>query len=95
MLKPFKYSLFIIIGVALAIGVVKVFYPLVTKRNELADARRAVVMDNEHLRKQISEYKQKQSDFQNDPEYIELVARRQGLVKRTEVIFDFSHLSGE
>ena len=86
---------FIIIGIALAVGVSKVFYPLVAKRSQLIGEREAAVSDNEHLRKKISEFKQKQNDFQNDPEYIELVARRQGLVKRSEVVFDFSHLTGE
>lgn len=95
MLKPFKYSLFVVIGIALAVGVSKVFYPLVAKRSHFIGEREAVVSDNEHLRKKISEFKQKQNDFQNDPEYIELVARRQGLVKRSEVVFDFSHLTGE
>ena len=95
MLKPFKYSFFIIIGIALAVGVSKVFYPLVAKRSQLIGEREAAVSDNEHQRKKISEFKQKLNDFQNDPEYIELVARRQGLVKRSEVVFDFSHLTGE
>lgn len=94
MLKPFKYLFFAFLGIGLAIGVVQLFYPLVQKRGQLIADRETTVADNEHLRKRIAEFKQQQNDFQNDPEYIELVARKQGLVKRNEVLFDFSHLSG-
>lgn len=91
-LKPFRILLFVVIGVSVAVGVSQVLYPLIVERNRLMAQRAAAVEDNEHLRKKISEIKQQQNDFQNDPEYIELVARMQGLVKRNEVIFDFSHL---
>lgn len=91
-LKPFKYALLVFVGVAFAVGVSKVFYPLVSKRSELLGERDMHRMDNEEVGQRIAELRRKQIDFSNDPEYVELVSRREGLVRKNEIVFDFSYL---
>lgn len=94
-LKPFKYALLVFIGVAFAVGVSKVFYPLVSKRAELLENRNMHRMDNDEVGQRIADLRRKQIDFSNDPEYVELVSRREGLVRKNEIVFDFKYLNAK
>ena len=90
LLRPFKITLLFIICFALTIAAAKIFYPLVVERARLVKVRNALRHDNEVLSHNIAELRRYQTDFSNDPEYIELVARREGLVRKNEVVFDFN-----
>ena len=89
-LKPFKYALLVILIVAAAAGFFRFFFPLVAERTQLARERNNLSRENDRISAEISEKRRQQTDFSNDPEYIELVGRREGLVRKNEVIFDFS-----
>ncbi len=89
-LKPFKYALLVICIALAAAGFVRFFFPLVAERTQLARERKSLSSENDKISKEIAEKRRQQTDFTNDPEYIELVGRREGLVRKNEVIFDFS-----
>ena len=46
-------------------------------------------MKNDELERRIAELRRSQNDFETNPEYVELVARREGRVKPGETVFDF------
>ena len=89
-LKPFKYALLVICVALAAAGFVRFFFPLVAERTQLARERKTLSSENDRISKEIAEKRRQQTDFTNDPEYIELVGRREGLVRKNEVVFDFS-----
>ena len=90
LLRPFKITLLIILCSAVTLTAGKFFYPLGMERARLVKVRNALRHDNEVLSHNIAELRRYQTDFSNDPEYIELVARREGLVRKNEVVFDFN-----
>ncbi len=89
-LKPFKYAMIVIFIAVAAAGFFRFFFPLVAERAQLAHERKNLSHENDRISKEIAEKRRQQTDFTNDPEYIELVGRREGLVRKNEVIFDFS-----
>ncbi len=89
-LKPFKYALLVILIAAAVAGLFRFFFPLVAERTRLARERNALCRENDRISKEIAEMRRQQTDFSNDPEYIELVGRREGLVRKNEVVFDFN-----
>ncbi len=89
-LKPFKYALLVILIAVAAAGLFRFFFPLVAERTNLARERSSLCRENDRISKEIAEMRRQQTDFTNDPEYIELVGRREGLVRKNEVVFDFN-----
>lgn len=89
-IKPFKYLLFSILFVGLLVGCYHVFSPVIADCDQFTKTRDEYRRDNDHLRKQISELRTKQNKFMNDPEYVEIVAREENLVRKNEVVYDFS-----
>ena len=72
--------MFVLLGLAAAVVILRVFGPLVVTRSQLAQERDMLNQDNEYLSQEISELRRKQENFANDREYTELEARRQGRV---------------
>ena len=50
---------------------------------------RQLKSDNENLEKEVNEFRHKQNAFKTDPDVIELEARRAGLLRAGETVFDF------
>ena len=59
------------------------------ERVELTRQRDALKERNDALQREIDELRRRQRDFRNDPEYVELVAREEGLVRPSETVYDF------
>ena len=78
------------IAAASAVVYATVFHPVVKQRAELSDRLSALERTNAMLQAQIAELRRRQNDFQTDPEYVELEARRNGLSRSSETVFDYS-----
>ena len=63
--------------------------PVWRERDELTAQRDALKAGNDGLQREIDELRRRQRDFRNDPEYVELVAREEGLVRPSETVYDF------
>ncbi len=92
-LKPFKIALVIVLLLLAAAGTVFFLFPLIVEQRQLAHERATLQRENDRISRDIAEFRRRQTDFQNDPEYSELEARREGLLRRNEIIFDFSEPS--
>ena len=79
-------------AIAVATGVLyaTAFHPVVKQREELSDRLEALQRTNEVLEAEIAELRRKQDDFRTNPDYVELEARRNGLSRQGETVFDFS-----
>ena len=66
------------------------FHPVLQQRAELAGRLDELQKTNEVLRARIAELQRRQSDFKTDPACVELEARRMGLSRANEKVFDFS-----
>lgn len=73
-----------------AVFYVVAFHPVLRQRAELAGRLDELQRTNDVLRAQIAELQRRQSDFKTDPSYVELEARRMGLSRDNEKVFDFS-----
>lgn len=73
------------LGAAAAVWVA----PSWRERIELTRQRDALKEENDALQREIDELRRRQRDFRNDPEYVELVAREEGLVRPSETVYDF------
>ncbi|MBQ7666691.1 MAG: septum formation initiator family protein [Kiritimatiellae bacterium] len=63
--------------------------PVWRERAELIRQRDALKAANDGLQREIDELRRRQRDFRNDPEYVELVAREEGLIRPSETVYDF------
>lgn len=78
------------IAAASAVVYVTAFHPVVKQRAELSAQLEALERTNAMLQAQIAELRRRQNDFRTDEEYVELEARRNGLTRPNETVFDFS-----
>lgn len=79
-----------VIAGAVAVLYATAFLPVMRQRSELAGRLDALQKTNEILRAEIAELRRRQSDFKTDGSYVELEARRIGLTRSNETVFDFS-----
>lgn len=89
-LKPFKITFYVLVILLVAAALWKFFVPLVAERADLVREHANLCRENDKISKDVAELRGQQTDFINDPEYIELVGRREGLLRKNEVVFDFS-----
>ena len=59
------------------------------ERADLIAQRDGLKAANDALQREIDELRRRQRDFRTDPEYVELVAREEGLVRPSETVYDF------
>ena len=78
------------IAAAVAVVYATAYHPIVKQRGELADQLSALQRTNAMLEAQIAELRRRQDDFRTNEEYVELEARRNGLTRPNETVFDFS-----
>lgn len=84
-----------VLSVAAVAGAAAVFYatafhPVLQERARLADQLGELERTNAALQAQIAELRRRQAEFRADPGYVELEARRNGLTRADETVFDFS-----
>jgi cell division protein FtsB len=80
----------IVVLVCCAIAVLCVFVPRAHNHQELQKRKRTVEENNARLESRIRELDEKQQRFRSDPEFVERIAREQGMAKPGETIFRFS-----
>lgn len=82
-------------AVAVAVLLVVVFKPLLAEQGALRAQRDALRAENARLEAQVADLRRKQEAFRTNPEYVEIVARREGLARADETVFDFSQATPE
>ncbi len=80
----------IIVVVSCVIAVVCVFVPRAHMHQELQRRKRALEEGNVRLESKIRQLDEKQQRFRTDPEFVERIAREQGMAKPGETIFRFA-----
>ena len=88
-MKTFRLVLVLVLAACAAAAAVSVFGPLLEKRSEKSDELTALREENVEIERRISELRRKQSEFDNNPEYVELTARRENRIRTSETVFDF------
>ncbi|MBQ3809659.1 MAG: septum formation initiator family protein [Kiritimatiellae bacterium] len=78
------------VAAATAVVYATAFHPVVKQRGELAAQLAELQKTNAVLEAQIAELRRRQNDFRTDEAYVELEARRNGLSRPNETVFDFS-----
>lgn len=75
---------------ASAVVYVTAFRPVIDQHAELSERLAGLERTNAMLQAQIAELRRRQNDFRTDENYVELEARRKGLTRDNETVFDFS-----
>lgn len=88
-MKIFRLVLALVFGACLAALAVVFFGPLVAKRSEDSRELRTLRGENDAIERRISELRRQQNEFETNPEYVELVARREQRARPNETVFDF------
>jgi cell division protein FtsB len=70
--------------------VVCVFVPRAHTHQELQRRKRALEEGNARLESKIRQLDEKQQRFRTDPDFVERIAREQGMAKPGETIFRFA-----
>lgn len=83
------------VATALVVLVFTIFPPLMRDRRSLRAQRDALRAENARLEAQVAELRRMQEAFRTNPEYVEIVARREGLARADETVFDFSQATPE
>lgn len=77
----------VLLVVLCIVGLTCVYVPRINNMRALQEEKAAIEAANARERARIDELRDKQERFQTDPEYVEHVAREQGMVKKDEVLF--------
>lgn len=83
-------ALAVALAAALAVLYAVAFHPIVKERGVLSAQLAELQRTNALLEAEVAELRRRQDDFRTDEEYVELEARRNGLSRPGETVFDFS-----
>ncbi len=86
----FKWAVAVVFLALMATGVAVWVAPQLAKERALVAERDALKAENRRLEMKIAELRRKQDAFRNNPDYVEIVARREGFTRGDEVVFDFT-----
>ena len=75
--------------VASACAAVMYLKPALEETAALRARRDKLVEENRRLEAQVAEFRTRQAELATNPEYVEKVARDQGLIAPTEIVFVF------
>lgn len=89
-MKAVHIAIAVVLAVALAAVHSTFFRPVEKERAALAAQLEGLQKTNALLQARIAELRRRQADFRTDEEYVELEARRNGLTRADETVFDFS-----
>lgn len=90
MKRFFKWAVAVVFLALMATGVAVWVAPQLAKERALVAERDALKAENRRLEMKIAELRRKQDAFRNNPDYVEIVARREGFTRGDEVVFDFT-----
>ena len=93
-MKTFRIILALVLGGCAVAAAVTVFGPLFQTHSHRSDELADLKADNDGIERRIAELRRKQNEFDRDPEYVELTARKEGRVKGNETVFDFGEPAG-
>ena len=93
-MKTFRIILVLVLAGCAVAAAVTVFGPMLEERSRRSRERRALREENDEIERRIAELRRQQNDFETNPEYVELVARRENRVKSNETVFDFGAPAG-
>ena len=79
----------IAVAVAIVIAIICVFVPQSHRFRELESRKVAMQEANARLEARLRELDENQHRFRTDPEFVERIAREQGMAKPGETIFRF------
>ena len=88
-MKTFRIILVLVLAGCAAAAAVAVFGPMIDEHARRSRERKALQTENDEIERRIGELRRKQNEFETDPEYVELVARRENRVRPGEIVFDF------
>ena len=94
-MKIFRLVLAIVFGACVAAAAVVFFGPLLEKRAEDSRELATLRAENDAIERRTAELRRRQNEFETNPEYVELTARKEGRVKGNETVFDFGGPAGE
>ena len=92
-MKTFRLLLALVLAGCAVAAAVTVFGPMLAERNDRAKERDGLRAENDELERRIAELRRKQNEFETNPEYVELTARRENRTKSGETVFDFGESS--
>ena len=76
------------------VGSACIYVPRINNMRALQQDKVRKEQENARIRAEIDDLRNRQERFQNDPGYVEHVAREQGMVKRGEVLFKLAPGTG-
>jgi len=79
----------IVVIVSVVIGIVCVFLPKCHSFQELQKRKLTLEESNARLDARVREMEKRQERFRNDSEFVERIAREQGMVKPGETVYKF------
>ena len=88
-MKTFRIILFLVLAGCAAVAAWTVFGPMLAEHSARSCERRRLLAENNEIERRTGELRRKQNEFETDPEYVELTARRENRVRPGEVVFDF------
>ena len=88
-MKTFRIILALVLGGCAVAAAFTVFGPLFATHSHRSDELADLKADNDKIERRIAELRRKQNEFDSNPEYVELTARKEGRVKAGETVFDF------
>ena len=88
-MKIFRLVLALVFGACVAAAAVVFFGPLLEKRAEDSRELATLRAENDAIERRTAELRRKQNEFDTNPEYVELVARREQRARPNETVFDF------
>ncbi len=91
-MKTLRFVFFAVVGALLVVGVCVAFLPLLGKRSERAAERDRLKAENDAMERHIGDLRRRQAEFESNPEFVELQAHKEGMVRSSERVFDFSEV---
>ncbi len=91
-MKTLRLVFVVVVGALAVVGVCVAFAPLLEKRTERAAERDRLKAENNAMERRIGDLRRRQAEFESNPEFVELQAHNEGMVRSTERVFDFSEV---
>jgi cell division protein FtsB len=79
----------IVVIVAVVVGLVCIFLPRANSFQELQRRKRALQESNARAETRVQQLDENEHRFRTDPEFVERIAREQGMAKPGETIYRF------
>jgi cell division protein FtsB len=78
-----------VVGVAILVGLVCIFLPRARSYQDLQKRKHTLREANARLEERAQQFEENEHRFKTDPEFVERIARGQGMAKPGETIYRF------